>query len=83
MRAENMEFFDVVRSRRSVREFLDKPVPSKEIETCLSALYGLLMLRLQHREISGETQSAIAQISSLLRMLALKYKMEKEGKLEL
>lgn len=32
-----MEFFDVIRSRRSVREFLDKPVSSKDIETCLEA----------------------------------------------
>ncbi len=32
-----MEFFDVIRGRRSVREFLDKPVSSKDIETCLEA----------------------------------------------
>lgn len=54
-----------------------------EIETCFSALYGFLMLRLQQKDISGETQSAISQISSFLRMLALKYKQEKDGKLEL
>lgn len=59
----------------------DKTIP--EIETCFSALYGFLMLRLQHKEVSGETQAAISQISSLLRLLALKYKQEKEGKLEL
>lgn len=59
----------------------DKDIP--EVETCFSALYGFLMLKLQHREVSGETQSAIAQISSFLRMLAMKYKMEKDGQLEL
>ncbi len=32
-----MEFLEVIRNRRSVREFLDKPVPSKDIETCLEA----------------------------------------------
>ena len=32
-----MDFFEVVRARRSVREFLDKPVSSKDIETCLEA----------------------------------------------
>jgi len=59
----------------------DKNVP--EIETCFSALYGFLLLRIQHIEISGETQAAISQISSFLRLLALKYYLEKEGKLEL
>jgi hypothetical protein len=45
-----------------------------EIETCFSALYGFLLLRLQQREISGETQAAVLQISSFLRLLAKKYK---------
>ena len=59
----------------------DKTIP--EIETCFSALYGFLLLRLQHKEISGETQAAISQISSFLRLLAFKYKEEKEGRLEI
>lgn len=32
-----MDFFEVVRSRRSCREFRDKPVSGKDIETCLEA----------------------------------------------
>ncbi len=32
-----MEFFDVIRSRRSVREFSGEPVSLKDIETCLEA----------------------------------------------
>ncbi len=32
-----MDFFEVIRSRRSCREFLDKPVSGKDIETCLEA----------------------------------------------
>ncbi|MCC8116778.1 MAG: nitroreductase family protein [Planctomycetes bacterium] len=32
-----MDFFEVVRSRRSCREFSDEPVSSKDIETCLEA----------------------------------------------
>ncbi|MDU1891627.1 MAG: DUF4924 family protein [Dysgonomonas sp.] len=47
-----------------------------EIETCFSALYGYLMMRLQKKEISGETQAAISQISSFLRVLSQKYKEE-------
>lgn len=59
----------------------DKNVP--EIETCLSALYGFLLLRIQNKDISGETQSAISQISSFLRQLSLKYKQEKDGGLDI
>lgn len=45
-----------------------------ELETCFTALYGYWLLRLQKREISGETQAAVAQITGLLRLLSEKYK---------
>ncbi|MDR0422544.1 MAG: DUF4924 family protein [Proteiniphilum sp.] len=50
----------------------DREIP--EIETCFTALYGYLLLRLQQRDISGETQSAVRQITRLLRLLSRKYK---------
>ncbi|MBS5980869.1 DUF4924 family protein [Dysgonomonas sp. Marseille-Q5470] len=59
----------------------DKNTP--ELETCLAALYGFLLMRLQKKEISGETQSALSQISSFLRLLSLKYKEYKAGKLDI
>lgn len=59
----------------------DKSIP--ELETCFAALYGYLLLRIKQSEISGETQAAIAQISSFLRLLSLKYKQDKEGTLKL
>lgn len=49
-----------------------------EIETCFTALYGYLLLKLQQREISGETQAAITQIIGLLRHLSAKYKQVEE-----
>lgn len=49
-----------------------------ELETCFTALYGYLLLKLQKREISGETQAAIAQITGLLRLLSQKYKAVEE-----
>lgn len=60
---------------------MDKDIP--EIETCFSALYGFLLMRMQQKEISGETQAAIAQIGSLIRLLVQKYDAEKNGQLEL
>lgn len=45
-----------------------------EIETCFNALYGILMLRLQGKEISEETLQATAQISKFLALLSHYYK---------
>lgn len=59
----------------------DKNIP--ELETCFSALYGYLLMRLQKREVSGETQAAISQISSFLRVLSQKYKDAKSGNLDI
>ncbi len=50
-----------------------------EIETCFNALYGVLMLRLQKREITPDTELAVAQISKFIATLAAYYhKNEKE-----
>ena len=38
-----------------------------EIETCLNAMYGLLMLRLQKKEVTNETLAATNLISEFLR----------------
>lgn len=64
-----------------LRSKSDKDIP--EIETCFAALYGYLLMRLQKKEISGETQAAISQISSFLRLLSQKYKEEHTGVLDL
>ncbi len=54
-----------------------------ELESCFNALYGVLLLRLQKKEISSETLKAIQQISSFLALLAEKYKLDKNGELKL
>ena len=54
-----------------------------ELETCFNALYGVLLLRLQKKEIQSDTLKAIQQISAFLSILAEKYKQEKAGELEL
>lgn len=41
-----------------------------EIETCFNALYGMLMLRLQKREVSQDTIDAINKISSFIALLS-------------
>lgn len=54
-----------------------------EIETCFSALYGVLLLRLSGKDISSGTGEAIKQISAFISALAAMYKREKNGELEL
>lgn len=55
--------------------------PTGEIETCFNALYGMLMLRLQSKEITPETQNAIAQISKFIALLTKDYHLDREDKL--
>lgn len=49
-----------------------------EIETCFTALYGMLMLRLQSKEVSPETVNAVNQISRMIAMLAHHFKNDKD-----
>ncbi|MCR5361021.1 MAG: DUF4924 family protein [Bacteroidales bacterium] len=56
--------------------------PVGEIETCFTALYGVLLLRLHKKPIGKETEVAIAQISKFLGLLSEKYKQWKSGELK-
>ena len=53
-----------------------------EIETCLDALYGVMMLRLQHQKISEDTLRAVKEITTFIGMLSDYYKKDKEEGLE-
>lgn len=52
-----------------------------EVETCFNALYGLMLLRLQGKEISSETSIAAKQISRFLALLASYYKKDYNNEL--
>lgn len=49
------------------------------LRTCFVFLYGLLLLGLQHKEISPDTLQAKQAISEMLNVLARYYKEEKEA----
>ena len=49
-----------------------------EIETCFNSLYGVMMLRLQKKEITPSTEHAIKEISTFIGMLSDYYKKDKE-----
>ncbi|MDE6528831.1 MAG: DUF4924 family protein [Muribaculaceae bacterium] len=52
-----------------------------EIETCFTALYGMLMMRLQQKELTENTKEAIARISKFISTLSHNYHLDEEDKL--
>ena len=44
-----------------------------EIETCFTAIYGFLLLKMQGKEVSNETTESMKQISSMLAFLAARF----------
>ena len=74
----NAEYYKVLPFIVELRGKGDKNI--SEIETCLDALYGIMMLRMQKKEISPETEHAIKEISTFIGMLSDYYlKNETEG----
>ena len=52
-----------------------------EIENCFDALYGVMLLRAQKKEVSVETSVAMENIAKFVRMLSEYYQKDKEGEL--
>lgn len=48
-----------------------------EIETCFDALYGVMMLRLQKKEISADTSHAVREITTFIGLLSDYYQKDK------
>ena len=53
-----------------------------EIETCFNSLYGVMLLRLQKKEITTNTQHAVKEISTFIGMLNDYYLKDKQEPLE-
>lgn len=52
---------------------------TNDVEVCLTALYGMLLLRLRKEPISEQTQEAMLSFSNLMARLAHHYKLMKQG----
>ena len=48
-----------------------------EVETCLDALYGVMLLRLKKKEITLDTMTAIKEITTFVGMLSDYYQKDK------
>lgn len=55
--------------------------PQGEIETCFTALYGMLLMRLQKKEMTPETATAIKQITRFIAALSRDFHLDEEDKL--
>ena len=64
----NAEYYKVLPFIVELRNSGSKDVG--EIETCLNALYGTMMLRLQKKPISPETAHAVKEITTFIGMLS-------------
>lgn len=64
----NAEYFKVLPFIVELRNKGDREV--SEIETCLDALYGIMILKLRQKEISPETANAIREITTFIGMLS-------------
>ena len=64
----NAEYYKVLPFVVELRNKGDKDI--SEIETCLDALYGIMMLRMQQKEISPDTEHAIKEITTFIGLLS-------------
>lgn len=64
----NAEYYKVLPFIVELRQRGDKDL--SEIETCLDALYGVMMLRLQKKNITPETERAIKEITVFIGLLS-------------
>ena len=64
----NAEYYKVLPFIVELRNRGDKEL--NEIETCLDALYGVMMLRLQKKPITPETERAIKEITVFVGLLS-------------
>ena len=53
-----------------------------ELDTCFSFLYGVMLLRMQKKPVSADTEAALKKISTFVGMLTDYYDKDKENPLE-
>lgn len=53
-----------------------------ELESCFEILYGVMLLKVQKKAVSADTQKAVADISKMLGMLSDYYIQDKQGTLK-
>lgn len=78
----NALFFKTLPFLVEFRNKLKAGEETDDIELSLNALYGVLLLKLQKKEVTKETQVAIEHISKFIATLSAKYKADANGEIE-
>jgi uncharacterized protein YdcH (DUF465 family) len=70
-------------AKENIRNFINKSggEANTEIEACLIALYGFLMLKLKSSDISSATKDAMQTFSKLIAILVDRHNKLKKGEL--
>ena len=56
---------------------------NEELRDCFNMLYGVWLLRVQGKEVSASTAQAVKDVSAFIGKLAVLYREDKEGTLEI
>jgi Cu/Ag efflux protein CusF len=69
------------KAQPNIKDYIERTdgKQTNDIEICLTALYGMLVLRLKKEVISDETTLAMQTFSNLLARLAFHYRLMKQG----
>ena len=76
---QNKAFIEAFKEAKPVMEEFRKrsdQIPTNDVETALTALYGMLALRISGKEISPETRAGIQSMSKYLAHLSHAFKSE-------
>ena len=52
------------------------------VEICLTGVYGVLLLKMQGKGVTAETEGAVKSFTDMLNLLSERYKAMKEGNLD-
>lgn len=73
---QNFDHLQALRKKMSDSE-------KNDVETILTGMYGAVLLKLQNKSVTDDTQAALSDLSKLANKLAEKFKAYETGKLEL
>jgi hypothetical protein len=60
-------------NKLAINEFMSKSLGGNEIEACLNALYGILVLKLRNAEVSTETLDSVKGFGQMIGHLSARY----------
>jgi hypothetical protein len=76
-------YMESVRDISELRKRMGDKEQISDVEVCLTALYGLLLMRLKGREVTEDTEKVFNRFSELMSELSRLYNLHEKGILEI